>query len=520
MFSDFAIGLELFLLASALQLALGGFFGWLLRGGRGQQAAAEKGSDESTQQAQEMLQRLHVLANSIGKNVGQHASRVEGINKELTEARDRGDSDIEAIVLSAMAKITESNERLQGQLLQAEQKLQDQAVQLESKMVEARTDALTGIANRRAFDLELQHRIEQYQQAQIPTCLMMMDVDHFKKFNDTYGHLAGDATLKTVASVLFDAARSVDLVARYGGEEFAIVMPNTLMSEARRLAERARMAIGDNVFDFEGKTLHVTVSCGLAEVQEGITTSELVKRADEALYASKQAGRNCVHINDGHRLERVKSAHEHQPAAAPRVEPTEPKAAEPVSNVDTLTGMMTRELFQTDAARRLEESTHAEEHVCVLLADVDRLGEINDKYGFKLGDMVLRATSQFLNAAMRPHGNRDLSSRFESDQFALLLPACDLRSTTETAERLRRAISLCKLRVGDGDLQFTITSAVIMAEPHEDIKSLMERAHRVLLAAKAAGRNVTFVSDDGRRCAPADAVFTDLESDELVAAGE
>jgi chromosome segregation ATPase len=112
----------LFLAASVIQLALGGFFGWLLRSGR---PAASTETDQSKEQAQEMLQRLHALASSIGKNVGQHASRVEGINKELTEARERGDNEVEAVLLSAMAQIAESNERLQGQLRQAERKLEE-----------------------------------------------------------------------------------------------------------------------------------------------------------------------------------------------------------------------------------------------------------------------------------------------------------------------------------------------------------------------------------------------------------
>ncbi|MBS0209778.1 MAG: GGDEF domain-containing protein [Planctomycetes bacterium] len=519
MFTDIAIGLELFLAASAIQLALGGFFGWLLRGGRQHKADEAGASDDSAKQAQEMLQRLHSLANSIGQNVGQHASRMEGISKELNDARDRGDTEVESMVLSAVAKIAASNEHLQGQLRQAEQKLQDQAQQLETKMVEARTDALTGIANRRAFDLELAHRFQQYAEARIPACLLLMDVDHFKKFNDTYGHLAGDATLKQVASTLFDSARGVDLVARYGGEEFAIVMPSTLMNEARRVSEKARASIEANAFDFDGQTLRVTISCGLAEIQEGLTPAEIIKRADEALYASKQAGRNCIHLNDGVRCERVRFGNDHHaPQAKPETKPLA-KAEHGVSPIDALTGLSTREVFDEEAAKRLAGAQSAGQRACVLLADVDNLSDINDKYGHKLGDMVLRATSQFLNAAMRPSDHHDLSARYDADRFAMLVTDSDLRSTTETAERLRRAISLCKLRVGDTDVQFTISTGVVIAESKEALPALMRRAIKTLEAAKAAGQNLTFVTD-GPQCVAADAMFTDLESETLVTAIE
>ena len=119
---------------------------------------------------------------------------------------------------------------------------------------------------------------------------MMIDVDHFKKFNDTHGHLAGDEVLRGVARGLGYQLRDTDIVARYGGEEFAIIMAGTTLGESEIGAVRAAAHIADCRFEFEGRTLNVTVSGGLAQALPGEDEATLIKRADEALYAAKKVG--------------------------------------------------------------------------------------------------------------------------------------------------------------------------------------------------------------------------------------
>ena len=148
---------------------------------------------------------------------------------------------------------------MQEQLKSAEVKLQEQAHQIEVHAADALTDALTGGANRRAFDSELGRRFAEFKRRGTPFCLLMLDVDHFKKFNDVHGHLAGDEVLRGVARVLRETCRGMDIVARYGGEEFAVIMPSTTIREAQTGVLRICTRIAESQFDFEGKKLKVTV---------------------------------------------------------------------------------------------------------------------------------------------------------------------------------------------------------------------------------------------------------------------
>jgi diguanylate cyclase len=170
---------------------------------------------------------------------------------------------------------------------------------IESYMCEARTDPLTGLGNRRALNQELDRRIAQWQRQAIPVSLLIVDVDHFKKFNDCHGHQAGDEMLRAVGRVLCSTFREMDLVTRYGGEEFAVVLPGITLSEAKPVAERVRLSVAENSYRYRDTDLCVTVSVGIAEAKRSDDADEFVRRADAALYAAKKAGRNCTYVHDG-----------------------------------------------------------------------------------------------------------------------------------------------------------------------------------------------------------------------------
>jgi diguanylate cyclase (GGDEF)-like protein len=159
----------------------------------------------------------------------------------------------------------------------------------------ATTDGLTGLTNHRAFQARLADLLGRAERHGHRAAILLVDVDHFKKVNDTYGHPVGDEVLRRVARVLAEAVRKIDIVARYGGEEFAVVLEATDGEGALRLAERIREDVAAQTFDCEQGGFHVTLSCGVACFPDDAKDREtLIERADHALYHAKETGRNRV----------------------------------------------------------------------------------------------------------------------------------------------------------------------------------------------------------------------------------
>lgn len=156
-------------------------------------------------------------------------------------------------------------------------------------------DALTGLYNRRVFEERMQREEEHFLRYRRPTSLLILDVDHFKRINDTFGHAAGDAVLKALASLLRSTVRGADLVARLGGEEFVVLLPETALAGAVEIAQRMRLQVETMVVEWQNTPIEVRVSVGVAACPECTTSpGTLLTAADAALYASKNGGRNQV----------------------------------------------------------------------------------------------------------------------------------------------------------------------------------------------------------------------------------
>jgi diguanylate cyclase (GGDEF)-like protein len=160
----------------------------------------------------------------------------------------------------------------------------------------ANSDPLTGLGNRRVFDDKLRRALYAPRPRPIPTCLAIVDIDFFKRVNDTYGHPAGDQVLKIVAATFKPALRSDDILSRIGGEEFGIILWGIRGSDAGALCERLREAIAALRITVGEQTLKVTVSIGLADLEHFDTEAEALSGADQALYRAKAEGRNCLRL--------------------------------------------------------------------------------------------------------------------------------------------------------------------------------------------------------------------------------
>ena len=181
---------------------------------------------------------------------------------------------------------------------------------LEEVRLESQKDALTGVANRKCFDQTLMKEVEAARVHNTPLCLCMIDLDHFKKFNDNFGHRMGDSALRIVASIFDHNVRDHDLVARYGGEEFAVVMPLADLAAAVKVSNRIREALTEKRVIRRSTGEHlgsISVSVGVAQLQNDDTPDSLIDRADRALYEAKRAGRDRVHTASEQHSERYEA---------------------------------------------------------------------------------------------------------------------------------------------------------------------------------------------------------------------
>jgi diguanylate cyclase len=477
-----------------VELLAGVGIGWWLRGS-GEPAPPQSAQD--VERARSSLARLHELASRVAADVGEHSTRVQEISNELSNHSSEN-GDLENVVIGSVSEIIKANSRLQEQLKSAEDKLQEQAHQIEVHAADALTDALTGAANRRAFDSDVTRRLAEFQRRGTPFCLLMLDVDHFKKFNDTHGHLAGDEVLRGVARVLRETCRGMDSVARFGGEEFAVIMPSTNYREATANVLRICSQIAESEFEFEGKALNVTVSGGLAEISAQDDEANLVKRADEGLYAAKKNGRNCAFVHDGEKTSLlVAKSLEASPAPANSASAAAGKSAAETSadgsvdpfRTDVQTGLPNRTAFCEEVRRRAAESNRYDSKLSLMLVKVNTLQKFADRPTDPTAELVLRTVSQFLTAGMR---EMDMVARYQSDAFAVLLPGTPMSQSLVVAERLRAAVARCPLRGKDFELQISVSTGLAEVVRNDDSASLMKRAEAAVQASVASGKDGTY----------------------------
>ena len=244
------------------------------------------------------IEQVMAMIDAAAGSANQYTESLADMSEKLGTSKDR--EGLRAIVegLVQTAKDMEaSNHKLEERLNASKQEINELQVNLEVVRAESLTDPLTQLANRKFFDTTLEQAIAEANEKNEPLSLMMTDIDHFKKFNDSFGHLTGDQVLRLVAMSVKQNVKGQDTAARYGGEEFAIVLPNTVLRSAITVADHIRRAVMTKELMKRSTGEHlgrVTISIGVATLHKNDTAQGLIERTDACLYAAKRHGRNRV----------------------------------------------------------------------------------------------------------------------------------------------------------------------------------------------------------------------------------
>lgn len=271
----------------------------------------------NSDRSKETLQKAEEIVSNTLSDVDEMVTSVRTSNKDFTGSFESTTAKLESArnpeelkqiaqqMILETQKMIQENQSLEEKLQKSSSTMQELKIEMETVRKEAFTDGLTGIANRKKFDLEIERLISEGRENETPTSLVVIDIDHFKGFNDTYGHQVGDQVLRLVARTLHDGLKGRDFPARYGGEEFVIILPETSAENAGKVADILREAVmGKEIVNrATGEKLsRVTISAGVAELGPEETPKEWIERADKALYRAKRKGRNRVEQADPIRI--------------------------------------------------------------------------------------------------------------------------------------------------------------------------------------------------------------------------
>jgi diguanylate cyclase len=260
-----------------------------------------KTSDRIDKVRSRVIGEIDDVMTLISEALGMSASydnSLSGAAEQLSVANSR---DQVKVIVESLAKSTremrDTNKALEDRLALSKTEISNLQQSLEAIRAESLTDPLTGLGNRKYFDRSIDSAVKNALAGGEPLSLLMFDIDHFKSFNDSYGHLTGDQVLRLVGMSLKQNIKGQDITARYGGEEFAVVLPNTALRQALTVADHIRRAVMSKELKKKstGEILgRVTISVGVSILRPGDDTDSLIERADACLYAAKRNGRNRV----------------------------------------------------------------------------------------------------------------------------------------------------------------------------------------------------------------------------------
>ena len=255
-------------------------------------------------QVQNTIKSVSDVVHGVQRATKDYGETLSTVNTKISTAKNQ--SEFQEVVKMA-SQSTETmivqSSQLEEMLVQSNAAMEELRRDLEHVRREAMTDGLTGLANRKSFDNEFDRIFQDAEKSKQGFTLLMLDIDHFKAFNDNFGHQVGDQVLRLVARTLKDSIKGKDFAARYGGEEFAIILPDTDLAGAVIVGNALRKAVAskDVINRSTGKVLgRITMSVGVAEYVRDKTVEDIIERADSALYTAKHNGRNQVAAAPSH----------------------------------------------------------------------------------------------------------------------------------------------------------------------------------------------------------------------------
>jgi diguanylate cyclase len=253
--------------------------------------------DQVGSKVRDEIEQVMAMIEAAAGSATSYTESLADMSQQLGSAKGEGLRTIVESLVHTAKEMKESNQALEARLSASKQEIHQLQENLEVVRHESLTDPLTTLANRKYFDQALDKAITDARTKREPLSFMMTDIDHFKKFNDNFGHVTGDQVLRLVAVSVKNNVKGQDIAARYGGEEFAVVLPNTVLRSATTVADHIRRAVMTK--QLVKRSTHeqlgrITISIGVATLRNSDTAQSLIERADSCLYAAKHAGRNRV----------------------------------------------------------------------------------------------------------------------------------------------------------------------------------------------------------------------------------
>ncbi|MDX1735304.1 MAG: diguanylate cyclase, partial [Halioglobus sp.] len=466
---------------------------------------------------------------------GSNLERSYAVN--CTPIRDEG-GEVRGVITTFddLTELEERNEVLKKTLTDLKQTQFDVEMKNKELQILATRDALTGVLNRRSFTDQLGALYDASREYSTDLVCIMVDIDHFKRINDNYGHSVGDKIIKFVADVLGKQVRKGDLVARYGGEEYCVVLDGSSVEHAITVAERMRKEITKGDPGVFTSSLRVTASFGIAALDDTVDSKEaLINNADRALYLAKESGRNKVSVWEGETAAPARTEAEiieladHLDAAAgqgasaeqvdasARIQELERIAQEKADLLDqyvshdALTNLPERNLF----IDRIDQALHRAEregHVLAVISlALDNLRRINDNLGYEVAEKVLRISAERLRDALRASDAISLMSPVDPDatisklsesEFGLLLPV--VRDSESIAWIIKRMLDSLQENIYLADHNITVSANVgigVFPNDGDDAVALIRNASvsRYYAEQQPGSNNVEYYSEDINR---------------------